>query len=165
MSGYLPYSCCCVCVCFFFFLTTFGFTGSSSLVGLSLVVWSGGYSLVVVHELLIAVTFTVEHELQSTWASIVTVHGLRHSEVCGIFPDQGLNLCLLYWQTDSLPLSHQGSPPLVGFYEKESVMNMLSWSPFVSCFRKCDQGAGDGWTPGAHLLTPGCVNRRPAVNT
>ena len=27
---------------------------------------------------------------------------------CGIFPDQGLNLCLL--QVDSLPLSHQGSP-------------------------------------------------------
>ena len=28
----------------------------------------------------------------------------------GIFPDQGSNLCLLYWQVDSLPLSHQGSP-------------------------------------------------------
>ena len=27
----------------------------------------------------------------------------------GIFPDQGLNLCLLHWQMDSLPLSHQGS--------------------------------------------------------
>ena len=30
----------------------------------------------------------------------------------GIFPTQGLNLCLLclqYWQVDSLPLSHQGS--------------------------------------------------------
>ena len=81
-----------------------------------------------------------------------------------IFLTQRLKLCLLYWQTDSLPLSHQGSPPLVGFYEKESVMNMLSWSPFISCFRKCNQGAGDAWTPGAHLLTPGCVNR-PAVNT
>ena len=31
----------------------------------------------------------------------------------GIFPTQGLNLCLLslrHWQVDSLPLSHQGSP-------------------------------------------------------
>ena len=27
----------------------------------------------------------------------------------GIFPDQGLNLCLLHWQVDSLPLSHQES--------------------------------------------------------
>ena len=31
----------------------------------------------------------------------------------GIFPTQGLNpylLCLLHWQSDSLPLSYQGSP-------------------------------------------------------
>ena len=27
----------------------------------------------------------------------------------GIFPTQGLNLCLL-WQADSLPLSHVGNP-------------------------------------------------------
>ena len=26
---------------------------------------------------------------------------------CGIFPDQGLNPCLLHWQADPLPLSHQ----------------------------------------------------------
>ena len=31
----------------------------------------------------------------------------RH--VGGIFPDQGLNPCLLHWQVDSLPLSHQES--------------------------------------------------------
>ena len=34
---------------------------------------------------------------------------LSCSTACGIFPDQGLNLCLLHWQADSLPLSHQGS--------------------------------------------------------
>ena len=28
----------------------------------------------------------------------------------GIFLSQGLNLCLLHWQEDSLPLSHLGSP-------------------------------------------------------
>ena len=28
-----------------------------------------------------------------------------------VFPTQGLNLRLLHWQVDSLPLSHQGSPP------------------------------------------------------
>ena len=28
----------------------------------------------------------------------------------GIFPNQGLNLCLLQYQADSSPLSHQGSP-------------------------------------------------------
>ena len=30
--------------------------------------------------------------------------------VCGICPDQGLNLCPLHWQADSYPLLHQGSP-------------------------------------------------------
>ena len=29
---------------------------------------------------------------------------------CGILPDQGCNPCLLHWQVDSSPLSHQGSP-------------------------------------------------------
>ena len=28
----------------------------------------------------------------------------------GIFPTQGSHLCLLHWQADCLPLSHQGSP-------------------------------------------------------
>ena len=27
-----------------------------------------------------------------------------------MFPDQDLNLCLLHWQVDSLPLNHQRSP-------------------------------------------------------
>ena len=36
--------------------------------------------------------------------------GLSCSESCGIFLDQGLNLCPLRWQADSYPLVHQGSP-------------------------------------------------------
>ena len=40
--------------------------------------------------------------------SVVVVLGLSCSPARGIFPDQGLNLCLLHWQADSLPLSHQG---------------------------------------------------------
>ena len=39
------------------------------------------------------------------------VHGLSCSEVCGIFLDQGLNLCFPHWQADSLSLSHQGIIP------------------------------------------------------
>ena len=35
--------------------------------------------------------------------------GLSCSEVCGIFPDQGLNPCLLHWQANSLPLIHHRS--------------------------------------------------------
>ena len=37
---------------------------------------------------------------------------LSCSTACGIFSDQGSNLCLLHWQVDSLPLSLQGSHPV-----------------------------------------------------
>ena len=46
----------------------------------------------------------------SSTGSVVVAHGLSCPEARGIFLDQGLNLCLLYWQADSLPPSHQGSP-------------------------------------------------------
>ena len=35
------------------------------------------------------------------------------SAACGIFLDQGSNLCLQHWQVNSLPLSHQESPALL----------------------------------------------------
>ena len=35
----------------------------------------------------------------------------------GIFPTQGLNLSLLCWPVDSLPLSHQGSPWLLKLWK------------------------------------------------
>ena len=35
---------------------------------------------------------------------------------CGLLVDQGLNLCLLPWQADSLLLSHQGSPEHFPFF-------------------------------------------------
>ena len=44
------------------------------------------------------------------WASLVLEHGLSCSAACGIFLDQGLNLCPLHWQVDSYLLFHQGSP-------------------------------------------------------
>ena len=47
--------------------------------------------------------------------SIVLVHRLSCSVARGIFPDPGSNPCLLHWQADSLPLSHQGSPLSVFF--------------------------------------------------
>ena len=33
-----------------------------------------------------------------------------HFLLQGIFLTQGLNLCLLHWQGDSLPLNHLGNP-------------------------------------------------------
>ena len=68
-----------------------------------------------------------EHWLQDIWASavagpglsstgsIVVAHGLSCSTACGVFPDQGSNLCLLHWQADSYPVYHQGSPGLCLF--------------------------------------------------
>ena len=43
----------------------------------------------------------------------------------GIFPTQGLNLCLLHWQADSLPLSHQGSLQLKDCSTKNTGTNKL----------------------------------------
>ena len=42
-------------------------------------------------------------------------HGLSCSTACGIFPDQGSNLCPLHWQADSYPLATREVPLLVSF--------------------------------------------------
>ena len=78
-----------------------------------------GSSLVVVGRLLIVVaSLIVEHRFEGIWASVVAVPGLwstasgvvMHWFSCsaarGIFLSQGLNPCLLYWQTESSSLSH-----------------------------------------------------------
>ena len=83
----------------------------------------GGYSLVAVHGLLIAMASLVaEHGLQGTQASIVAAHGLQSAgsvvvvhrlsglTARGFFLDQELNLCPLCWEVDSSPLDHQRSP-------------------------------------------------------
>ena len=50
-----------------------------------------------------------EWALGRLW-SIIVAHGISCPVACGIFPDQGLNLCTLHWQVDSQPLDHQRSP-------------------------------------------------------
>ena len=77
---------------------------SSLLAGLSLAVVSRGCSLAVGVQASVAV------------ASLVAEHGLNCSTACGIFPDQGLNPCLLHWQVDSLSLSHLRIPPESHYY-------------------------------------------------
>ena len=106
---------------FYLFLAVLGLC---CCIGFSLVVASRGCSLVTVQRLLSAVaSLAAEPRFQGaqfqfsscgSWSlehsSIVGVHGLSCSEACGIFLDQGSNPCLLHWQVDSLPLSHQGNP-------------------------------------------------------
>ena len=93
------------------------------LCGLSSSCSEWGCSLIAAYGLLIVVaSLVVEHGLsarglsscssQST-GSVLVAHKLSCSAACGIFPDQGSNLCLLHWQADSLPLRHQGSPLII----------------------------------------------------
>ena len=120
--------------------------------GFSLGVASWGCSRVAVHRLLVTVASLVERGLWDAWVSvveahvlcsvalglwstgsIVVAHGLSHFTACGIFPNQGSNLCLLHWQVDSLPLSHQGSPCLVfgeeifQFFKSDLLRYNLHW--------------------------------------
>ena len=77
-------------------------------VGSCVVAKSGGYSLVLVHgpvslrstDSRHEGSFIVFPELYST-GSVVVTQGLSRSEECGIFLDQGSNLCLLHWQAGS----------------------------------------------------------------
>ena len=84
--------------------------GLSCFASFSLVSVSEGYFLVLVLRLLtVVVSLVAEGGLWGT-VSVAVVHGLSCPGACGIFLDQGTNLCLLHWQADSLPLSHQGGP-------------------------------------------------------
>ena len=78
-------------------------------------------------------------------------HGFSCPAACGIFPDQGSNSCLLHWQADSLPLSHQGSPPPQFIFFKPCVLNLTP----VPCQRR-------QWQPTPALL-PGKSHGRKSL--
>ena len=78
-----------------------------------------GLLFTVVHRLLMVASLIAENRLQAYrlqefqhTGSVVMAHSLSCSMACGMFPDQGLNLCPLHWQVDYFPLYHQGSPVL-----------------------------------------------------
>ena len=89
--------------------------------GFSLVMGSGGHSLTAVQGLLVAVASLVaERRLQALRlqplqqaSSVVLFHKPSCFEACGIFLDEGSNLCPLHWQADSCPLYHLRSPDLL----------------------------------------------------
>ena len=64
-----------------------------------------------VQTLTAAASLVEEHGLQGACTSVVVAQGLSCSKTCGVFPDQGSNLCPQHWQTDSLPRSHLGKSP------------------------------------------------------
>ena len=85
---------------------------------LSLVAVSGGYSSLrcagfSLRRLLLLWNTCSRHAGFSSCgvrASVVVAHRVSCSKACGIFSDQGSNLCPLHWQADSYLLCHQGSP-------------------------------------------------------
>ena len=84
--------------------------------GFSLVMENGGYSLVVVCRLLVAmVSLVSQRGLTGTQASAIVTRGLC-SAACGTLLDRESDLCVLHWQVDSLRLSRQGSPCVLYSY-------------------------------------------------
>ena len=54
-----------------------------------------------------------------------------HSLLQGIFPTQGLNLCLLHWQADSLPLKVKEENEQAGFKLNIQKTNIMDLVPLV----------------------------------
>ena len=48
-----------------------------------------------------AISLVAEHRLYSADSIVVMAHGFSYSRACGIFLDQGLNLCSLHCKEDS----------------------------------------------------------------
>ena len=65
----------------------------------------------------------LEHRLNSV------AQRLSFSKACGIFLGQGLNLCLLHLQPDSLLLSHQGLEMKYIRTEGHSLNLLARWVP------------------------------------
>ena len=81
-----------------------------SVRGLSLVAASGDHSSSWCADLSPSRPLLLRSTGSRRAGSVVVAHGPNCSAACGIFPDQGSNLCPLHWQADSQPLRHQGSP-------------------------------------------------------
>ena len=67
-------------------------------------------------------SWALEHGLNSCGAQAYSC-----STAYGIFLDQGLNLCLLHWQADSLPINHHGSPSQVVLLVLSCMSSLYIW--------------------------------------
>ena len=126
LSAFFPSSLTLVFICIFFFFNIFVFCFFKlfiylfiylwlcwvfvSVWGLSLVVASGGHSSSRCAGLSSSQPLLLRSTGSRRAGSVVVAHGPSCSAACGIFPDQGPNLCPLHWQAASQPLRHPGSP-------------------------------------------------------
>ena len=53
------------------------------------------------------------------------MHGLSCPTSRGIFPDQGLNPCLLHWQGYLYPMDHQGTPAQPVYKSVSTILSSL----------------------------------------
>ena len=83
--------------------------------GLSPVTASGGHSSSRCAGLSLSWPLLLQSTSSRRAGSVIVAHGPSRSAACGILPDQGSNPCPLYWQADSQPLRHQGSPSFIFF--------------------------------------------------
>ena len=111
--------------------------------------------------LLSATPWTVAHRLLCPWDSPGKDIGMgRHVLLQGIIPTQGLNqclLCLLHWQTSSLPLVPHWKPQRSSRPEQVSLFWL--WMKTAACHINKqrmwgDQGAAK---PSATAAVPGCA--------
>ena len=72
-----------------------------SVRGLSPVAASGGHSSSRCAGLSLSRPLPLRGTGSRRAGSVIVAHGLSCSVACGIFPDQGSNLCPLHWQADS----------------------------------------------------------------
>ena len=102
-------------------------------------------------------SLAVAPRLWSTGSTVV-VQGSRCSMACGILLDQGLNPCLLYWQTSSLSLSHQGSP----WWRQQWYLCSLPRPAYIRCdrclFNEKKKGTFHGKTALYKSLFPGFMH-------
>ena len=68
--------------------------------------------------------FCCKVQALGAWALVAVAHCLSCPVACGVFLDQGLNLCPLLWQADSYPLYHQGS--LFTLFFSSGVSSLIS---------------------------------------
>ena len=121
-----------------FYLFIIGCAGSHCCSGFSVAVVTGGCSLAAVLGILTAVVSLVaepgSRAFRVRWLCLpgpgaqapwLWPRSRVALQACGIFLDRGSNPCLLHWQVDSLPLSHQGSPPIHLSFS-ECSLNMCS---------------------------------------
>ena len=106
--------------------------------GLSLVATSGGHSSLRCAGLSLSRPLLLRSTGSRRAGSVVVAHGPSCSAACGIFPDQGLNLCPLPWQADSQPLRHQGSPVATNFNVFSLSQKFKDWGALgIQVYVKC----------------------------